>query len=43
MSGYVTKGSSYERDSTYITTRITADGRDGYPVEPSTQKSYEAA
>jgi putative glutathione S-transferase len=34
MSGYVNKGSSYERDSNYITTRITADGRDGYPVEP---------
>ena len=25
---------SYERDTRYITTRITADGRDGYPVEP---------
>jgi putative glutathione S-transferase len=25
---------AYERDSTYITTRITADGRDGFPVEP---------
>jgi len=25
---------SYRRDSQYITTRITADGRDGYPVEP---------
>jgi putative glutathione S-transferase len=25
---------AYERDSNYITTRITADGRDGYPVEP---------
>ncbi|MDX6260932.1 MAG: glutathionyl-hydroquinone reductase [Kribbellaceae bacterium] len=24
----------YERDSEYIGTRITADGRDGYPVEP---------
>ena len=24
----------YERDTAYITTRITADGRDGYPVEP---------
>jgi putative glutathione S-transferase len=34
MSGYVSKGKSYERDSNYITTRITADGRDGYPVEP---------
>jgi putative glutathione S-transferase len=24
----------YKRDMNYITTRITADGRDGYPVEP---------
>ncbi len=24
----------YERDTRYISTRITADGRDGYPVEP---------
>jgi putative glutathione S-transferase len=34
MSGYVKQGSSYERDSKYISTRIMADGRDGYPVEP---------
>jgi glutathionyl-hydroquinone reductase len=25
---------SFARDQNYITTRITADGRDGYPVEP---------
>jgi glutathionyl-hydroquinone reductase len=25
---------AFRRDSNYITTRITADGRDGYPVEP---------
>ena len=31
---YVSKGSDYERDQRYITTRITRDGRDGYPVEP---------
>lgn len=24
----------FDRDTDYITTRITADGRDGYPVEP---------
>ncbi|WP_375488794.1 glutathione S-transferase family protein [uncultured Jatrophihabitans sp.] len=24
----------FQRDQNYITTRITADGRDGYPVEP---------
>ena len=32
--GYVTPGSEYSRDMRYIATRITADGRDGYPVEP---------
>ncbi|MGW7452947.1 glutathione S-transferase family protein [Streptomyces sp. NPDC054787] len=30
---YVTRGKEYARDSRYITTRITADGRDGFPVE----------
>ncbi len=30
---YVTGGSEFSRDTNYITTRITADGRDGYPVE----------
>jgi putative glutathione S-transferase len=25
---------TFERDEQYLTTRITADGRDGYPVEP---------
>jgi putative glutathione S-transferase len=25
---------SFERDQNYLTTRVTADGRDGYPVEP---------
>ncbi|MBY8862564.1 glutathione S-transferase C-terminal domain-containing protein [Nocardia sp. CA2R105] len=32
-AGYIEPG-GYERDTNYITTRITADGRDGYPVEP---------
>jgi len=32
--GSDTGDGSYRRDSNYITTRITADGRDGYPVEP---------
>src|SRR5687768_9671872 len=32
---YVNPGRAYNRDQRYITTRITADGRDGYPVEPS--------
>lgn len=27
-------GGEFNRDTAYITTRITADGRDGYPVEP---------
>jgi len=31
--GYVVSD-DYERDTRYIQTRITADGRDGYPVEP---------
>lgn len=30
---YVTAGTEFTRDQRYITTRITADGRDGYPVE----------
>ncbi len=33
-SRYVESGRAYDRDTTYITTRITEDGRDGYPVEP---------
>ncbi|MET7397742.1 glutathione S-transferase C-terminal domain-containing protein [Dactylosporangium sp. NPDC005572] len=33
MGAYRSAG-EYKRDSRYITTRITADGRDGYPVEP---------
>ena len=31
--GYVTSG-EFERDTDYIPTRITADGEDGFPVEP---------
>jgi len=31
---YVSGGGEFERDADYITTRITADGRDGFPVEP---------
>ncbi len=31
---YVSGGKEFTRDTNYITTRITADGRDGYPVEP---------
>jgi putative glutathione S-transferase len=34
LAGFVTKGKSFERDTRYIRTRITEDGRDGYPVEP---------
>ncbi len=30
---YVSAGEEYDRDTRYISTRITADGRDGYPVE----------
>src|SRR3954468_9526934 len=34
MAEYVSGGGEFNRDTDYITTRITADGRDGYPVEP---------
>lgn len=30
---YVEAGQAFERDTAYVTTRITADGRDGWPVE----------
>jgi glutathionyl-hydroquinone reductase len=33
MPSYI-EADGYERDTAYIETRITADGRDGYPVEP---------
>jgi putative glutathione S-transferase len=31
---YSVKGKEFTRDTRYIPTRITADGRDGFPVEP---------
>ncbi|MEU7980305.1 glutathione S-transferase C-terminal domain-containing protein [Micromonospora sp. NPDC049081] len=31
---YVEPGGEFTRDQRYIATRITVDGRDGYPVEP---------
>lgn len=34
MGAYVAGGGEFKRDTNYITTRITADGADGYPVEP---------
>ena len=34
MASYVAPGGEFNRDTQYITTRITADGSDGYPVEP---------
>lgn len=33
-AAYVDKGKEFKRDTNYITTRITRDGADGYPVEP---------
>ncbi len=33
-NAYVEPSGEFTRDQRYITTRITADGRDGYPVEP---------
>ncbi|MGH9166069.1 MAG: glutathione S-transferase family protein [Acidimicrobiales bacterium] len=32
--GYLSPTGDFNRDTNYLTTRITADGRDGYPVEP---------
>ncbi len=32
-TGYVEE--SYQRDTRYLSDRITADGRDGWPVEPA--------
>ena len=34
MASYVAEAGDFTRDTNYIETRITADGRDGYPVEP---------
>ncbi len=34
MASYVAGEGEFSRDTNYIATRITADGRDGYPVEP---------
>ena len=34
QGGYVAGDGGFERDTEYIETRITRDGRDGYPVEP---------
>jgi putative glutathione S-transferase len=31
---YVSTGGEFTRDARYIATRVTADGRDGYPVQP---------
>ena len=33
-TGYVIPGGEFTRDTNYIATRITADGRDGFAVEP---------
>jgi glutathionyl-hydroquinone reductase len=33
MGAYVNPGGEFSRDQRYISTRITRDGRDGYPVE----------
>jgi len=34
LGSYVSAGKEFTRDTNYIRTRITADGADGYPVEP---------
>jgi len=33
MTQYVSADGDFERDTDYLTTRVTEDGRDGYPVE----------
>ena len=33
QGSYVSAGADFERDTSYITTRVTRDARDGYPVE----------
>ncbi|HEY7045417.1 MAG TPA: glutathione S-transferase C-terminal domain-containing protein [Nocardioidaceae bacterium] len=33
-TAFVTSGQDFERDTAYITTRVTRDARDGYSVEP---------
>lgn len=33
QASYVEPGAEFTRDTNYISTRITSDGRDGYPVE----------
>jgi putative glutathione S-transferase len=34
MTSHASSSGEYQRDSNYVATRITADGRDGYKVEP---------
>ena len=34
MGSYVSDNGDYDRDTSYLSTRITTDGRDGWPVEP---------
>ena len=34
MAAYIAEAGDFTRDTKYIETRITADGRDGYPVQP---------
>ena len=34
-TGYVNPSGAFKRDQQYLDTRITADGRDGFPVEPA--------
>jgi glutathionyl-hydroquinone reductase len=40
---YVEGGREFVRDTNYITTRITQDGRDGYPVEPGRYRLVAAS
>ena len=35
MGSYVAAGGEFDRDTNYITTRITADGRTAIPSKPA--------
>ena len=41
VATYVAEAGEFTRDTDYITSRITADGRDGYPVEPGRYPSLK--
>jgi len=42
-AGYVNPKGDFTRDANYIATRMTADGREGYPVEHGHQPDRDRA